>query len=153
MSIKKYEAGNFVGAHDIRIETNIVDESNVYAEGGAGQNCSTVWFNSVPACRAFLRKNGMPSGRDSGLCKECRCRYTIFDLEYEKFNDFACSEYKDNLTLEAEEILKEVPVLGRKNIEVEALEKALKVEIPFGESMLNKIVRKSLNEKSYYFKK
>jgi len=129
MPIEKYEPGDFVNAGQIYCDTNIVEKSNVYAikENYCGQGCSTVWFNSVPECRAFLRINGkVPSGYDIDLCGKCRCHYSINDPLYEKFEDYACKNYKKSITKKASEIFNKNPKLGRKNISKEFLDSIIK---------------------------
>ena len=128
MPIEKYEPGDFVNAGQIYCDTNIVEKSNVYAikENYCGQGCSTVWFNSVPECRAYLRVNGkVASGIDAGLCEKCRCHYSILDPRYGQFEDFACKSYKEAITEEAKMLLIKKPLLGRKNIDKELLDSVL----------------------------
>ena len=129
MAIQIYDVGDFVNAAEILRDTNIIEESNVYAsktELCSGGGCSTVWFNSVPECRAYLRVNGeVPSGCDAGLCEKCRCHYSVLDIRYEQFEDYACKSYKEAITQEAKMLLIKKPVLGRKNIDKQLLDSVL----------------------------
>jgi hypothetical protein len=125
MSTTIFDAGDLVCAESIIKENAVFDKDNVYAYNGiGGVGCSTVWFNSVPACRAYLRINGKLS-LDSGLCEKCRCHYSAMDKRYNMYPDFACKKYKAKITLEADKILKKHPILGRKKITKEMIDKIL----------------------------
>lgn len=129
MTVQAYDVGDYVNAAEILRDTHIIEESNVYASKTefCGEGCSTVWFNSVPECRAYLRVNGkVPSGCDAGLCEKCRCHYSVLDVRYEQFEDYACKAYKEAITQEAKTLLIKKPVLGRKNIDKELLKSVLK---------------------------
>ncbi len=62
---------------------------------GGGQGCGTIWYKNVSTARKALKHDGKPKrGEDFNLCKACRCAYSIFDPNYNKFQDFVCNNLK-----------------------------------------------------------
>ncbi len=93
-------------------DTN-VSKDQVYVDNGQG--CSTVWYKSVPACRALLKNLGRsPDGRDIELCLVCGCSYSITEKGYDMYPQHVCKKYKDSITILANEILKRNPFHGKK---------------------------------------
>ena len=90
--------------------------ANVTAD--CGSSCGTVWFNSVPACRALLRHLGkVPRGQDVGLCDICACRYSVIERGNKSYPEFVCRKYKEGLTKLADDILRKNPDSGRPGID------------------------------------
>jgi len=87
---------------------------NVYA--GDGQGCATIWFHSIPEAREAIVNNGnvIPTGKDAGLCEQCRGSCSFSDIEeWKRRDDFLCSVYKAHWSRELkapEEVLKNVPI-------------------------------------------
>jgi hypothetical protein len=68
---------------------------NVYGDNyyfGQGQGCGTLWFPDYQTMKRFLLVFGNMSGMDSGLCARCGCT----EKGRGKFDDFACSKWKEN---------------------------------------------------------
>ena len=76
---------------DIFRDTNVL-KPNVYFD--LGQGCGTIWFNSVSEARKFIEKHGRISGRDSGLCEQCGCHYSVGSKEHKQYPEFACRDWK-----------------------------------------------------------
>lgn len=91
MAIIDYDNGDGIG---ISKDTNVCGD-NVYIENGQG--CGTIWFKNVKEATEFLKKYGMISGLDSGLCKECSCHYSIADKNHKKYPKFACRHWKEGI--------------------------------------------------------
>lgn len=97
---------------DIHRDTNVSGD-NVYVDNGCG--CNTVWYKSVPACRALLRHLGrVPDGHDLGLCELCSCSYSVVQKGNKAYPEFVCKSYKEGLSKLANEILKRNPSSGKK---------------------------------------
>jgi len=124
-------------ADDISRDTDVHGD-DVYVNTG-GQGCETVWYSSVPACRALLRHKGkVPSGRDLGLCCVCSCHYSVTEKGYKGYPEFVCKDYKEGLSRLANEILRRNPSSGRIDPDVWPLEKSvaimrmkMKEKVPF----------------------
>jgi len=124
----QFPAGDYVNANQIVVDNTIIDESHVYAINTleVNKDCSTVWFDSVCACRAFIRVyHKVPNGKDVGLCDQCRCNYDILDPRYYKYNVFACIKYKETISKISNELLKKQPLLGRAEIDYKLLNEVL----------------------------
>ena len=89
MTIREYN-------DDICRDYNVLNK-NVYFK--PGQGCGTIWFNSVPNAREFINEYGHLSGQDSKLCKKCQCHYSINDKEYDKYPEFACKQWKEQISI------------------------------------------------------
>jgi len=112
MGIVVYEKGDSMPETigGIAVEGRIVDKDNVYCMPilalGNEQDCGTVWFNSIEACRAMVRKLGtMPDGQNTGLCTECGCSYSPLSELYGKYPEFACKTYKEKIRDEADKLI------------------------------------------------
>lgn len=79
---------------DIHKNTLACDDSIFF---GNGQHCGTIWFSTVPEARKFIRKKGRLSGQDAGLCEKCKCHYSIYTKDYEKYTNNACSQWKEDI--------------------------------------------------------
>lgn len=106
----KIEMYKECGGVPIYRDYNVVDGQQVYI--GNGQGCDTLWFKSVKEARRFIRTFrdkmvvtdlGIVQGLiPKSICNKCRCHYSFGTKEWEKYKDFACEEYKEELKTKAE---------------------------------------------------
>jgi hypothetical protein len=126
MAIIDYEVGIPELKGMICKDTNVYG-ANIYFEGmNIGQGCNTIWYDSVPACRAMLRiMNKVPEGHHTELCHKCKCHYSVSDPNYRNYKDYACVRYKDRICTQANVIIKKYPELGKKRISNKRLKQIL----------------------------
>ncbi len=79
-------------------DTNVLG-SNCYAEWPeGGQGCGTIWFATVGQARAVaLQLRRMPTGREAGLCDQCRGTHRHGSAGWKKYPDWACKEWKERI--------------------------------------------------------